>query len=558
MTKEQIHLQEFFIGLTKFDRNYLENRFADLTKNCDLEFTKFQSYNVLTKRTSNLSYPSAKKLCLPQTPKKTIAFNVLWAYFNNKEPRITYPLYPIDNIDIMLVKEQLSTWKELTASIDESTIKFTYQRIANDIRDKLVTKYRGILDFTDFLKDLQSGIREYVEKNYTKLQSGMLVNTEFLKKYEKCKEYLLENRDRIHIYHGPAGTGKSYLVRQQATPNSTVITSLSNTIAIANQQKIPGSSFLSKSKLSYINNKNRDYSTYCGNDTVIFDEFSQWDCLDLELVIKLMKMNPYAQVFFMGDLNQIHTFIANGSLLYEFVDVLKLPSVKLDVLRRFESANDKLAMNNLIESLKPEGDEPIRITCSTSYNISKYDVAVCFTNDTVLKLNKEMLTSKFGYKEGYKITNNEQLLKDLSRQHIVNYFVFATTTRKYGEFKVYSNQQFKVLAYEMNYSRKSYKEPTFYVRLSDCEGNVFKIPDCTFFWNFAPAYAITADKAQGLEWSNVLIYLPNTRGNLPQNLDEKRLYVSLSRYQASCIVYFDDEYVTINRSGIKYKPLVQY
>lgn len=555
---EQVQLAPFFKGLIKFDEASLTERFDKITSNCDVEFAKFKSHNVLTGRESNLNYKSALKLCVPKTPKKVVAFNVVWAFYNGVAPKVDYPLNPIDDIYILLLKEQLTTCKELTASISPNAISALYQRIFNDFASNIAQKYKGMLDFTTFLESMKRNMIDTISKYYTKLDSGMIISTSFLEEYEKCRTYLLDNKERIHIYHGPAGTGKSYLVRQQAVDNSTVITSLSNTIAIANAKKIPGSVFLSKSKLSHLNSKQKEYSKYTNKYTVIFDEFSQWDCTDLSLVIKLMKMNPNAQVYFMGDLKQIHTFIANGCLLYEFVEVLKLPSVKLDVLRRFESANDALAMHNLLESMR-DGVDDMTISCSSTYNIRKYDIAVCFTNDCVLKMNKEMLSAKYRYIEGSNITSTELLLRDLKRQNITGFKVFATITRKYGEDnKVYTNQQFKVLGYSQNYHKILYSDPEYFVRLENEDGIAFNVDDRSFNWGFAPAYAITADKAQGLEWCNVLVYLPNMYGNLPMNLDEKRLYVSLSRYQASCDVFFDGKSVKVKKSHIKYMPLVQY
>jgi len=370
-----------------------------------------------------------------------------------------------------------------------------------------------------------------------------------------------EHKNVFKVFHGKAGTGKSTKVARiikDKKPSSVAIVSLSNTIGIMLKNKIDKLVKDPSVKVEYNSIIKATHIPVRGKDVIIIDEFGQWGFAEVNLLIDLLSNNKNAEFYLMGDVRQIPTFLSGGSLLYSIIEHMPKYCEELKIAHRFKNANciemekniDDLLNDNKI-SFDVFADE-----AETDNDVIKkfdFDVVICGTNKNVNRMNRRMFYDKFKtdvvlknkmsafknnnvtidvYKTLLKVKNKEvELLTNTSEKTNLTLGSFGQNYN--GTIQLNRNERVTVKytgsTIEMLFKAQETKEVLILKRLSTFDEKALEI----FFDKFNLGYALTVNKAQGLEWNNVLVYLTRNDFNL---LNKNAMYVAISRGLNNLIV----------------------
>ena len=116
--------------------------------------------------------------------------------------------------------------------------------------------------------------------------------------------------------------------------------------------------------------------------------------------------------------------------------------------------------------------------------------------------------------------------------------LIATTTTKIHGSNVYRNTRYKV---------ESILDDAVILK-SQVDGSLVLCKEMDININFDFAYAITVNKAQGLEWENVCCYITSSDLNLKTY---NALYVALTRGKQNIIIASDGHVGDSNRMSVK-------
>ena len=337
------------------------------------------------------------------------------------------------------------------------------------------------------------------------------------------------NISRIELHDGHAGCGKSTAIAKKvnAAPGKKLIVSLSNTIGNMFKQKVPGIDAWSctAAAFKYANEKN-EHTVY---DTVVIDEFSQWGFEWIDLLCKLLRKNPYANFYIMGDIDQIPTFLSSGSIQYSIMNEFPECVVKHETQYRFLSNPSYHDMiTNLQKGIRPQN------SFFKGFNdaVLKFaDVIITGTNAHVAEFNKKMLAIRTGFtcKSSY---------EPLSRMISPGVPIVCNKTGTLSGMQVFRNTKYIVLRAELDFA----------VIESQVDHSRIKISLQDIDYNFDLGYSMTVNRAQGLEWDNVIVYMDVTDKNLKTY---NAMYVACSRGKNSILITSPDSAKCITEfSGI--------
>ena len=416
-----------------------------------------------------------------------------------------------------------TNYKHLSAKIHFDVEPTCRKKLDNLYSDKLqgwITREEFDNIWKDSFNELVSNSEINEEKHY------------FIPNEVKRQLNILHNlfdETRIEIHNGHAGCGKSTSVMElcnKDTSKNCVIVSLSNTICNMFKQKVPHIKTCSCSKAQFLFDIKKA-ELFEDADIIVMDEFSQWGFEWLPLLNNILLSNRDADFYIMGDVDQIPTFLSSGSLLYSLMEEFPDKTIQHNTQFRFANVPQyrELVEDILNNTIKPN-------TVISAINDAVLDTTDCFitgTNNNVEMLNKLMLKHK------YKIENND--LYEVIVQTMGNVPLIASSTTMISGSKVYCNTRYRVKTIASDY-----------IVLSSCVDNsLVKCNKYDIMNNFKLAYAITVNKAQGLEWENVCCYITSKDLNLKSF---NALYVALTRGKQNIIIASDN-----NGKGMTVKDL---
>ncbi len=328
-------------------------------------------------------------------------------------------------------------------------------------------------------------------------------------------EELSSRRETLHIHHGYAGCGKSTAVAKilnEHKDKQACVVSLSNTICLMFKQKVKHIRHFSCTGANAALQSTK-YPEIRDNDYLVLDEFSQWGYEQARLLLNLLKANPAAEVHIMGDLHQIPTFLGSGSLLYSIMDEFPQCVRKYETQYRFLKDEQFLSFIQQVQAQYVKQNNYL-ITTLPDEVLKMADVCITGANRHVDELNQRMFKLRFPNTRFSTIAGRIKL-SDCARcigLEVIANDTFATG----GNTKIYRNERFTLVdfnGYSVNLRRHM-------------DGTVIQVLLKDFAYKFALGYAITVNRAQGLEWENVLVALHGDDQNL-RNFPA--LYVALSR-----------------------------
>lgn len=369
---------------------------------------------------------------------------------------------------------------------------------------------------------------------------------------------------RIHAYIGGPGCGKTYNALNDASYSKKAYGwALSNTVAFSMKKRgirhgvdVEPSSF-SRVKFQYaIDSEKFMESLDC---PILIDETSQMGYADLgilEIALRAAIENENVKVIIMGDLKQIPSFLSRGSVLYSLYKEFPEMFTELNENKRVDETSremvttvNKFATEGFTETLhKYKAD---RLTIGKF--ISECDdstVFICGSNYQAMCVGQEVLASKVdGFVTGYGSSSwfsilklNEERLRLKMSSEALKFRAHETTT--YSDladgkkYKVRRNEEYMVTMYGKDIVLQS---------LLTGERHIARFN--SLLTDFEPAYAITANRAQGLEWDTVIIMYGDYykmsesnkgvfKGNFPIRNSFEHLYVSCSRARKNMFIYF--------------------
>lgn len=332
----------------------------------------------------------------------------------------------------------------------------------------------------------------------------------------------------LHVGH--AGCGKSTTVANYVNSNNLhgAVIALSNTIC--NMMSVKSSNLTPFSCTSALANYAYDTITahkhLTDQEVIVIDEFSQWGFNELSLLNTIIEHNKNAKFFFMGDIDQIPTFLSSGSLLYSIMQEFKDHVVQHNVQHRFKHVPAYLTLLTAVQEhrlptnliMHELTDEVLRLA----------DVCITGTNAHVQALNAGMIQLKHNID-----TSNMKLHEVLRLDKTIPLICSTTTTLQSSKQKVKRNSKYYVHNLLNNKIMLMCETDKSMITCNAIEIDMF----------FDYGYAMTVNRAQGLEWDNVLVFMNQCDRNL---MNFNALYVALSRGKNNLILSTFKPQITIN------------
>ena len=437
------------------------------------------------------------------------------------------------------------------------SIAVTKSAITNKAKiNQNVKKIKNLLKYTYIKNISDTTIKSKLTHGFkaSKVIDSDTGKSLYVKKSDAMQLNLLRSRlNKLNwkLYYGLAGTGKSWNaindVKKTYNKDTNVIcatlanrmqTNLIERMIAAGipKKQITGCStnLGSYSKLDFTNCNNK-------NSFIIIDEMSQLGMDGVVMLNNMITKAPDANYIFMGDSNQIKSFLKPGSLLYSLISefmgtkhVVMLNKNKRACNNKLNAAVDNFLNNNKIDKI---------FIPPKNYKITDYDVVITGANINVAQLNNKYVSEKFNipsnmnisvnsvdYQDtaaAYDVDTRRMLVTAMRKGKTINLFGGKTGVGSYNKVKIINGEKWSA----------KYDNKTDMVRLTACidPSRIIMMPAFQFIQTpyFDPGYAINVNKAQGLEWNKVLVKLnmDKQKGARDRNVYEKveSMYVSLSR-----------------------------
>lgn len=334
-----------------------------------------------------------------------------------------------------------------------------------------------------------------------------------------------------------------------------------------------------------------NYNTYC------IDELSQWGLEHLNTLISIAELakSNQATLVIMGDVNQIGSFLGRGNLLYMLSHNFPVTELKenhradsgelidfvwgLQKTRRRDFAKWTLGTQELVEYVHRKPFPVNDSMESHEDDFNRTEMAVTGSNScagliNMLRLEAALKTSDSDTLPSFYLPsrgdwNYYSMWNDNQEWIRRRMSMTSVRVRPLENFK-FGKGSSKSL--EETYAKKFLRNEACVARMTSewrvkivsevlpanlaCKTESPEMKCATISWNefithFAPNYATTVNKAQGLEWNDVLVvygdvgkldsrqgeFVPSKNYNLNGNNASQATYVALSRARTSLSIY---------------------
>lgn len=432
---------------------------------------------------------------------------------------------------------------------------------------------------------------------------GGFVQTKTVDKLKTIRRILdtLNKENRLGIYVGLAGSGKTHrAIEDWFVPSfnggKNLMVSLSTLVALngARRANLAGypTTPCSITMYNLCANTVRMHSWVSSYDVYCIDELSQWGLEHLDTFISIAKMalDKGASFVCMGDPNQIGSFLGRGNLLYMLMQ--NYPVTKLTENHRASSKDlidfvwnvagtrtrnfnrflvDDIGLEEYVHRT-PEEEEMVVTgsnACAGLINMLRMEAALKDDEHDMLPVFYIPKRGDWNYFEMWR--DNETWIRErMSKRHLR---VRPLENFKFGEGSSSS--------LEITYSKKFLRNESCTASMdggdvriesnmlpkdlsSSAKGDALEMKSARISWgdfigHFAPNYATTVNKAQGLEWEKVMVvygdvgkidsrqgeYVPSKNYNLNSMSASQATYVAVSRANDSLEIY---------TAGQQYRP----
>lgn len=313
-----------------------------------------------------------------------------------------------------------------------------------------------------------------------------------------------------------------------------------------------------------------------GYDTYCIDEFSQWGLEQLDTFISIVERayQENAMLVVLGDLGQIGSFLGRGNLLYMLVanypqaleelgvchridneGILSLiDMVRNKQFRAFKSFDmDMTSLISYVHSVPNDSEMCITgsNSCAGLVNQLRMEAALKNHNDPKDRLPHFYVPSNNAEWNDYDMWKAND---DWIRSHFRNKTICVRPKENFKFEKgagkcLRDNYNLKFLRNEMciatMVSEWTVRVVSRVFKVSDGSYKSADIAWGDFIQNFVPYYAITVNKAQGLEWDDVVVIYGD-----PSYLDDRQQkanYTPKKNYNLNSVDAAQATYVAISR-----------
>ena len=403
----------------------------------------------------------------------------------------------------------------------------------------------------------------------------------------------LNKENRLGIYVGLAGSGKTHrAIEDWFVPSfnggKNLIVSLSTLVALngARRANLAGypTTPCSITMYNLCANTVRMHSWVSSYDVYCIDELSQWglEQLDTFISIAQMSLDRGASFVCMGDPNQIGSFLGRGNLLYMLMQ--NYPVTRLTENHRASSNDliefvwnvagtrtrnfnrflvDDIGLEEYVHRTPQDGEMVVTGSnaCAGLINMLRMESALKDDEHDMLPAFYIPKRGDWNYFEMWR--DNETWIRDRMSNRPLR--VRPLENFKFGEGSSPS--------LEVTYSKKFLRNESCLAIMdggdvliksqmlprdlsSSSKGDDLEMKSARISWgdfigHFAPNYATTVNKAQGLEWKKVMVvygdvgkidtrqgeYVPSRNCNLNSMSSSQATYVAVSRANDSLEIY---------------------
>ena len=457
--------------------------------------------------------------------------NFIKSWLVNPTNPTIFPLnLPSDDLANALYSEQTNKQMNLSKKIYFDTVNKLY----NSLEKRFSNKLANWIKLEDLQQMFKDSLEALVNESPTYVEDKYFVPKHIEDELEELHNLISDRKVKVH--YGHAGCGKSTSVVNECTKDKRcVIVSLSNTICNMFKQKVNHIQTCSCSKANILFAKGKE-DIFTDADIIVMDEFSQWGFEWLPLLNNILDCNANADFYIMGDVDQIPTFLSSGSLLYSIIK--EFPNKVEEHKTQYRFANVP-AYRDLVNDILNNQIQPnLMINDLNLAVLTSSDCFICGTNSNVDYVNKRALIARFPNLNFNSTFTNLYNIIQMTGGEVP---LIADKTTKINGVNVYRNTRYKV---------DSMLDDDVILK-SQVDGSRVLCNAYDININFKLAYAITVNKAQGLEWENVCCYITSSDWNLKSY---NALYVALTRGKQNIIIASDghaDDSSNKNRMSVK-------
>ena len=489
-------------------------------------------------------------------------------------------------------------WDRCRASSTPDALRAKFQALVGGDTSTSIISYYASHGVKLSVDELSEAFNKAVKEQCTRVcESGVggFVQTKIVDKLKTLRRILdtLNKEKRLGIYVGLAGSGKTHrAIEDWFVPSfnggKNLIVSLSTLVALngARRANTQGYSTTPCSIAMYnlCANTNRMKSWVSAYNVYCIDELSQWglEQLDTFISIAQMALESGASFVCMGDISQIGSFLGRGNLLYMLMQ--NYPVTKLTENHRASSNDlidfvwnvagtrsrnfnrfrvDDAGLEEYVHRTPEDGEMVVTGSnaCAGLINMLRMESALKEDEHDMLPIFYMPKRGDWNYFEMWR--DNETWIRDRMSKRTIR--VRPLENFKFGEGSSPS--------LEITYSKKFLRNESCLAIMdgwdvliksqmlprdisSSVKGDALEMKSARISWgdfigHFAPNYATTVNKAQGLEWKKVMVvygdvgqidlrqgeYVPSKNYNLNSKSASQATYVAVSRANDSLEIY---------------------
>lgn len=489
-------------------------------------------------------------------------------------------------------------WDRCRASSTPDALRAKFQALVGGDTSTSIISYYASHGVKLDVDELREAFNKAVKEQCTRVcESGVggFVQTKIVDKLKTLRRILdtLNKENRLGIYVGLAGSGKTHrAIEDWFVPSfnggKNLMVSLSTLVALngARRANTQGYSTTPCSIAMYnlCANTNRMKSWVSAYNVYCIDELSQWglEQLDTFISIAQMALESGASFVCMGDISQIGSFLGRGNLLYMLMQ--NYPVTKLTENHRASSNDlidfvwnvagtrsrnfnrfrvDDAGLEEYVHRTPEDGEMVVTGSnaCAGLINMLRMESALKEDEHDMLPIFYMPKRGDWNYFEMWR--DNETWIRDRMSKRTIR--VRPLENFKFGEGSSPS--------LEITYSKKFLRNESCLAIMdgwdvliksqmlprdisSSVKGDALEMKSARISWgdfigHFAPNYATTVNKAQGLEWKKVMVvygdvgqidlrqgeYVPSKNYNLNSKSASQATYVAVSRANDSLEIY---------------------
>lgn len=423
---------------------------------------------------------------------------------------------------------------------------------------KLLKKYetfRQFLDCGDFDYSLLPDVIEVLDGKVILKRHFLLLQELYMLLTKKEAEGLL------HIVIGAPGTGKTQYVSDSICK---LLKDSKDHVKIITLSNLAGNNM--KSRLTRDNVKNVVCSSYArehfvGDNeyykAIIFEEASMLTMTEVPIMIAAIRNAKHCYIA--GDCNQLPGFLGMGNILYGLTSEF---GIEKKLVRNFRCSEEIVrSMNEILgghlPNIVPQNELPNILDSLFKEKDASY-IITCFTNAMAEKLNLFTMAMQMDIDAmPYLSANNkDEALLVLSEKFLERYREMPCICKKQIVEEVVTDVGEKKYVQRFFTSERGIahlqNDGSVIVVSKDVCGHHYEFVSIErFLWSFAPGFACTIYKAQGLEWDYSILWNDMNSFNRSSNA----CYVAYTRSRKKSIILSAD---AISGSPIEYKNIFRF